>query len=114
MINAEAISNKPKLKWPLCLVLFLVLMQSTTLISFSINDIQEVDATIKTKISALVDIENLGHVQSVQTTQIGPLTFFKFNFFAQENQQVSAKATQFLGFSPQITCVSGSQSYRCQ
>ena len=84
------------------------------MITLAFNDVQAVDATIKSKISALVDIENIGHVQSVKTNIIGPFTFYKFNFFAQNQHQVSARATQFFAFSPQITCVSGSKNYRCQ
>lgn len=108
--------NEPsnKVNWPLRTLLFIVLMYLSTIISMVFNAPSEVDATIKSRVSQLIGIENVGHVQSVQTRYIGPITFFKFNYFPVENYQVSAKATQFLAFNPQITCVSGSKNYRCQ
>ena len=113
VINTALESNKLQISWPLRVLLLLFFLQLTSLISMSTNNIQAVDAIIKAEVSALVDVENLGHVQSVQTTHIGPVTFFTFNFFAQENHEVTAKAIQVLGFSPHISCLSASKSYRC-
>ena len=95
-------------------VIFILLLQLSTIVSLAFNDIQAVDATIKSKISALIDIENIGHVQSVKTTSIGPLTFYRLKFFAQNKFQVSANAVQFFAFSPRISCVLSSKNHSCQ
>ncbi|TDR22469.1 hypothetical protein C8D91_0960 [Marinicella litoralis] len=96
------------------LVLLFILLQLSSILSAAINDPHKVDSIINNKISQLIDINHLGHSQSIQTTQIGPMTFFKLKFFEQNNYQVSAKATQLFGFSPTITCVSGSKNHICQ
>ena len=113
MISTEVLTEKSKLTWPVKLCLFILVLELSTILTMAINDVSEVDATIKSKISQLVKIENIGNLQSVQVNRYGPLTFYKYKFFAQQNHQVSAKATQFFGFSPQVTCVSGSPSFRC-
>ncbi len=93
------------------MILFMQLLTVTTML---VNNVNEVDAVVKTKIKRLINLEYIGMVQSVSIRQIGPLTFFKYKFFAQDEQQVSAKATQFLGFNPQFTCVSSSKKHLCQ
>lgn len=110
-------NNKPcssKNNWPLHLIVLILVFLMSSIITLSITKPDDVNTVIKTKISNLTAIENLGYVQSVQVTHIGLMSFYKYNFFAHDNHQVSAKAIQVLGFSPQITCVSGSSAYRCQ
>lgn|GEM_PF-6816806 len=103
-----------KNNWPIRILAIILIFELSSIFSMTINQPHQVDTVIKSKISRLINIENLENVQSVQTQLIGPVTFYKYNFFSQNNRQVSAKATQILGFSPQITCVSSSKSYRCQ
>ncbi len=114
MINTEITVNKPLISWPLRILFLLVLIQLTSVASMVINDPIELDAVIKSKISTLIGIENLGDLHSVKTTNIGPITFYKLIFFQQPEYQISANAIQVLGFAPKITCASASNTQNCQ
>ncbi len=107
-------TNKTKINWLLYLIVFILLLQLSSVVSMVVNDPIEVDALIKAQISLETKIDNPGNLQRIQTSNIGPITFYKMIYFQQAEYQVSAKAIQFLGLKPIITCASSSVKRVCQ
>lgn len=114
IMQTLSLTDKTSMTWPYRILMFFILFQLSTIISLAFSSPQQVDTFIKPKISQLLNIENLGHLQSIKTNMIGPVTFYRLKFFSQGNIQVTAKFTQYFGFNPMMTCVSGSNKHLCQ
>ena len=108
-----SLSNKTNMTWPYRIMLFFILFEASTLITLVFSDPQQIDTEIKPQISQLLKIDELGHLQSIKTNMIGPVTLYRIKFFAQGDIQVTAKFTQFFGFKPQMSCVSSSKKHLC-
>lgn len=85
---------------------FILLFTISSMIPLANDRYTSIDYHLSGQIKEQLNLAELGHVQSIKTQTIGPYTSIELRYFEQNNQLVSAKGYQILGFEPVVNCIS--------
>lgn len=104
---------RTKHQWFNALSILLLVMLLSSAVTLLFGKHASVDFDLKPKLSQQLGTFAIGHVQTINTRLIGPLTLINLKFFKAGEQLVSANAFQFFWFEPKITCASTSPDHIC-
>jgi hypothetical protein len=113
-MNTVALEIKKTSKLTQVLFGLIVFWVAASLIPLSQQRYTTTDFGLTARIHELLNIENSGHLQSINTSIIGPYTSIKLKYFEHKNRKVSVSAYQILWFEPIINCISSNPDYICQ